>query len=843
MRWTVFALAMLSGISTSGSARAFDTLLDVDGDQVTIHRDDHGVPHIFAETNRGLFVGYGYAVAQDRLWQLELFRKVAYGRVAEILGTTFPVTNTGGGGAASALAVDLNTRTRRYTPAELDGQLALLTDEEARIFTAYADGISRYLSEVVAKDPANKLPYEFHLLGIGVPALWTARDVVACSVFQARFGEVPPPGGQERQNLALLNSLVAKWGPTVGYAIFNDVFWLDDPDSPVSVPPEGATDKRQKAQPPAVPLPEQLVGAPQAAEEEVDIDEALEALGISTGIGSHGFVVSAAKSANGSAMLFGGPQVDFNTPEVAHEVQLKGGNGFDVMGGALAGVPIVLVGRTDHIAFSLQTGSFGDNRDTYAETLCVLPDGGTGYLFKLLCTPFETRVEVINVKGVTAPVTCTVRRTVHGPVVFPACNAPFPVSGIVFTEKRTDWKSEVVSMSAFLSANRARNVQDFEAAIGRMNISFNFVYADKVGNIAYFGPADTPVRPAGFDPRLPLPGTGNAEWTGALVPMPRSINPTQGWLAGWNNKPSSDPAWHNPDNLRACSLSQTGSSSFSCGYGKQFRVLDIFDRLSGPGLISEADMQDVEKYISRSQRDGDGRESRFLRPYLLAALQHVPPSNPLAPQAIAVLRAWDGGHFDDPVTSTTFAPGQIVFSRWLSTMLINTFQDELGANVNRASVNMLLHVLDQACPSILDPAACPSGGSGVPPSRDYLNGVDPSVVISSSFDQALAALGPDPTAWSSVPRNVVHLRHTLYPQIPEVGSFLESNRATYAQIVILGAPSITSENVLTLGQSGFIGGAPPGPPAFDLHFADQLDLTRLFEYKPMHFYKNTQLQE
>jgi penicillin amidase len=325
MRRTV-ALAVLSWVSPIGIARALDTMLDVGGDQVTIHRDEYGVPHIFAETNRGLFVGYGYAMAQDRLWQLELFRRIAYGRVAEILGTTFPVTNTGGGRAPSALAVDLDTRTRRYTPAELDDQLALLTDEEAGIFTAYADGISRYLTEVVAPDPTNRLPYELHLLWIGVPAPWTARDVIACSTYHARFGEVPPGASQQRQNLALLNSLVAKWGPTDGYAIFNDLLWLDDPDSPVSVPREGATGKRQKAQAPAAPNPAQLLGAPQAAalQEEVDIDRALEALGVPTGIGSHGWVVSAAKSANGSAMLFGGPQVFFNTPEVAHEVQLKG---------------------------------------------------------------------------------------------------------------------------------------------------------------------------------------------------------------------------------------------------------------------------------------------------------------------------------------------------------------------------------------------------------------------------------------------------------------------------------------------------------------------------------------
>jgi acyl-homoserine lactone acylase PvdQ len=102
---------------------------------------------------------------------------------------------------------------------------------------------------------------------------------------------------------------------------------------------------------------------------EVKADAVLSALAVPISAGSHGWVVSAAKSANGSAMLFGGPQVDFNTPELFHEVHLKGGNGFNVMGRAFAGVPFVYAGRTDHMAWAMTTGTFGDTRDTYIETL------------------------------------------------------------------------------------------------------------------------------------------------------------------------------------------------------------------------------------------------------------------------------------------------------------------------------------------------------------------------------------------------------------------------------------------------------------------------------------------
>jgi len=817
-------------VTISGATRAAEqgfTTLDVNGDQVTIYRDEFGVPHIFAETNRGLFVGYGYAVAQDRLWQLDLFRRSAKGQLAEILGTQYPATNLGSG-TPGALAIDLDTRTRFYTESELQAQFDLLDAEEQEIFTAYADGINRYLNEVVVPDPVNKLPFEFQFLGIGVPKHWSAIDVVVNAVYQSRFGQV---GGTERNNQTLLNNLITQC-KKVGLAadcnaaalgMFNDIRWIDDPDTPVSVPPEGAIGKRQQAPPPSTLFPEQLNDASSELEPSLEdiANAALVALGVPISSGSHTWAISPAKSANGSAMLFGAPQVDFNTPELFHEVQLRGGDGFDVTGVTFAGVPIIHAGRTDHIAWAMTTGTFGDNRDVYVETLC---SGGTGYMFNGVCTPFEVRLEVINVKGGTPPVVnCTVRRSVHGPVVFPACNAPFPTTGSVFAQKRVVWKREIESARAQIAFNRAKNLQDFEAAVQQMEVAHNVVYADKLGNIAYFFAGKVPVRPVnGFDPRLPLPGTGNAEWTGESRIMPFSINPTRGWLDNWNTKP--ELGYPNPDQR---------------SFGKQYRSLEIDQRLQ-TGLISVDDIKDIEKDIARTTMGGDGRESRYLKPYLFAALDVVHPTNPLAGQAIAVLKAWDGSLFADAATSTKLEPGQVIFAKWLAHMIQDTFFDEWGTTtfnqvVSQPSSNILLHAIDHAC---FVAGNCPND-SGVPPSRDYFNGVDPNLVMSRAFDEALADL-PDPTTWSNQDRDTVHFRHTLYPAIPEVDTMLNANRGTYAFVVVLSDPQPTSESILSLGQSGFIG---PGSSDFDLHFMDQLPIFKKFDYKPLHLFINAQLKE
>ena len=780
-------IVFLSASITATANHTGFTTLNVNGETVKIYRDDFGTPHIFAETNRGLFEAYGYAVAQDRLWQLELNRRAARGRLAEILGP-------------STVNADRTARVVGYTDAELDAQFAMLTSEEQQIFDAYLGGINRYIAEI-ALSPLTKLPFEFHALGF-FPQPWTRRDSAAFGVFMVRrFGEI---GGRELTNLAVLESLVAAHGPTNGFAIFNDVRWINDPDSPVTVPTSGAFGKRQKSTG-LSNAQVQILSAHSLDVSEDDAKTIWQSLGVPTKLGSYAWAVSATRSANGSAMLYGGPQMGFSVPEVLHEVQLNGGNGFNVAGMAFAGVPPVLIGRNQHVAWTSTTAT-GDNLDHYIETTCNAGAGpGSGYVFNGACTPFEARVEVITVRG-ASPVNLTVLRSIHGPVVGTAgTNA--------ITQKRAHWQRELESVHAFFGFNRAHNIQQYEAAVKLIPTSHNFIYADKNGNIAYWQAGQVPVRPAGFDARLPFPGNGTAEWPGGILPIPTSINPAQGYLANWNNKPSVDY-----------------DNAYNQVFGKQFRNWDIIDRLA-TGTISLEDMRDIPKDIARVK--AIGREARFLKPYLLTALNDVPPAHPLAAQAKAIVQAWDGNAFADAVTSTNLHSGEVIFSTWLSLMLTNTFGDELGARVSEASSNMLIHTLDFAL----------TGDSGVPPSRDYFNGINPKVVMSATFDQALAVLaaaqGANPATWTA-PRGSITFSH---PLLGVVASIPNSNRATYGQIIVLSKPRITGETIFTLGQSGFLQLVLPNSFSFDPHFMDQLGLFRNFEYKPMRFFQNTQLHE
>ena len=213
--------AMLEdGVASAPAGSSVTTLL-VDGRRVQIIRDQYGIPHIFARANRGLFVGAGYAVAQDRLWQLETYRRAGRGTLAEILGNGY-------------VSADEFARLLGYTDSELDQQFNRLTDEQQEIFNAYVEGINRYITEVVVPDPDNKLPVEFVALQLGIPSLYHNRELLSFLVIVTRqFGEI---GGRELTNQAFLADLVGRFGQTEGFGIFNDARWLNDPDSPATLP-------------------------------------------------------------------------------------------------------------------------------------------------------------------------------------------------------------------------------------------------------------------------------------------------------------------------------------------------------------------------------------------------------------------------------------------------------------------------------------------------------------------------------------------------------------------------------------------------------------------------------
>jgi penicillin amidase len=759
--------------------------LDVDGETASILRDSFGIPHIFAPSNRAVYVAYGFADAEDRLWQLEMNRRAGRGTLAELLGSSY-------------VAADQYSRLVGYTDSELDVQFSGLSDEEQLLFKSYLEGINRYIQEVIVPDSEHMLPLEFQVYG-GIPRPFTTRDLLSSWVIVLR--QLLEIGGTELNNQGILRDLIAQHGSEAAYGIFNDLRWLNDPDSPATIPSEHRGARQLAKQPSFGNLGVQLAGA-DATDFETLQAQALaiwESLSVPIHLGSYGWAVSPERSESGVAMLYGGPMAGFSAPEIIHEVDLNSDEDLHVIGMAFAGMPAVAIGHNRELAWTLTSGRVGDNLDIYVESLC---EGGASYRYLSECLPFERRIETIQVQG-SDPIELEVLRTVHGPVISRQGDS-------AFSQKRAHWMNEIQTISALIGFDRATDLASFQAQVNRGTMSFNAIYADRRGNIAYFLAGLNPVRAPGYDLRLPFPGDGSAEWTGALRPIPYVINPEQGWLANWNNKPTDD----------------YDSGDFDT-FGKMHSANEIFAQLSGASGISPALMEDIPKYIGRwkvlapGTKGHTGREARFLKAYLLGALDTVPPSHPVAQAARAVVESWDGSEFLDAVESTTDLSGVVIFSAWLNRVIQNTFSDVLGSHLREADSNVLLHALDFHF----------TGYSGVPPSRDYFSGTDPNAAMSRAFDEAVAALaeaqGDDPTVWTA-PRGDIVFSHLL---AGEVGRIPHSIRATYAQIVMLN-PVISGENIFSLGQSGRIS-LVDGQMQLDPHFRDLLPLFRNFQYKKM----------
>src|SRR3954447_20981627 len=159
---------------------------------VKIVRDRYGVPAVTGTTLQGMWWGAGYAMAQDRLFQIEIFRRAAEGRLAEVLGKSY-------------LPMDVETRRDFYTPAEVTAQLATLPPDVQSYFAAYRDGVNAWIAQT--RDDPSKLPGEFTALGIGPPQDFTLEDSGAIGVYLART--IPSGTGEEIANLKAFQGLGA----------------------------------------------------------------------------------------------------------------------------------------------------------------------------------------------------------------------------------------------------------------------------------------------------------------------------------------------------------------------------------------------------------------------------------------------------------------------------------------------------------------------------------------------------------------------------------------------------------------------------------------------------------
>ena len=486
---------------------------------VKIVRDAFGVPAVTAPSEEALWWGAGYAIAQDRLFQLELFRRATTGRLAEILGESY-------------LDDDLIARRDYYTRDERQKMLDAIPPRLRGRFASYRDGINAWIQHV--RSNPRDMPGEFAALGVQLTD-WTEDDSIAIGIFLART--VPSGSGVELNNLRMmratspeaLNRLlplrVGGRRPSVPRA--NGVF----PSQP------GRTVKQERR------ALQRTVEVSKAWELPSDKATAAAKANVAEGLigrvgGSYMFAV---RKPGGGALLFNGPQLGYSIPELFVELELHG-PGVDVRGVTAAGVPLVAIGHNGRVAWGYTSG-LSDEDDLYAE---AVTGGGEKYRFKGEERTMECRDEVFDYRSpptdlLSFPETVPgagskterICRTVHGPVEVRAGET-------AYARRYAIWGREIETLEGLTEMTEANTIQDVDKALLKVTWNENIIAADSAGNIGYWHPGLHPLRPLGYDERLPYPGTGEAEWRGLMDrrSTPHVINPKQGWLANWNNVPS-----------------------------------------------------------------------------------------------------------------------------------------------------------------------------------------------------------------------------------------------------------------------------------------------------------------
>ena len=463
---------------------------------VTITRDAYGVPNVRAGNDRDLWKGVGYAMAQDRLVQLELFRRATQGRLAEVLGK-------------SRLESDVVARRDYYTPRELRRMVGKLPAELRARFDAYAEGVNAWLARIKA-DPSLQ-PLELAALQLE-PAPWRPVDSASIGVQLART--IPSDDGRELENWAALRKLGAKR--------FAKLLPLRRRGQITSVP---ASEGRFPSNPGRTRKDERI--AYKRSRRFLRGVKPPANAPASAALVHGGSDAWAIRGSGGRAWLFHGPQLGFEIPEQLAELEVHR-PGLDARGVTPPGLPLVGIGRNDHIAWGLTSG-LTDDDDLYAEKLA----GRERYRFRGRVRKMQCRTETFAVAGAKS-VKRRLCRTLHGPVQARSGKRT------AWARKYAIWRHETDTLVGLSRLNEADTVQDAARAIATVSWNENVTVADDRGNIGWFHPGRLPKRPRRWDERLPYPGTGSAEWRGLLKvsQRPHVINPEQGWVANWNNMPS-----------------------------------------------------------------------------------------------------------------------------------------------------------------------------------------------------------------------------------------------------------------------------------------------------------------
>ncbi len=609
---------------------------------VDVYRDNMGIPHIYATTAHDLFFAEGYVHAQDRFWQMDAWRHIGSGSLSEMFGN-------------GQVSTDAFLRTLGWEETAQQEYVLLSPDLKA-ILDAYTDGVNAYLKN----HDGTALSLEYAVLRLLSPAYkiqpWTPVNSLTWG--KAMAWDLRGNMDEEIERAVLLKTLTSQQ--------INQLFPPYPSDHPIIVNQIGnGTSASSTTQDVAqFQIPDATLSALQHNASLLDA-----ALGpASEGIGSNSWVVSGALTATGKPILANDPHLEIQMPSIWYQVDLhcmpkSDQCPYEVAGFSFAGVPGVIIGHNDKIAWGF-TNTGPDVMDLFIEK--VNPNNPNQYMQNERWVNFQTHTETINVVG-GSPVTITVRSTDHGPIISdtygPLANTnidnapdfvPFKErAGVQLPDQYVialEWTALKPStpFEAVWGFNKAQNWNDFRAAAQNFHVpAQNLIYADTSGNIGYQMPGDVPIRKSG-DGRFPVPGwTGQYDWTG-FIPfdqLPYTFNPAEGYIVTANNQvaPNSYPYFITAD----------------WNYG--FRANRIVNMIkNAPGKI------DIP-YIQRMQGDDYDSNAETYVP-LLQQMSNQFTSNDVT--ALNLLKNWDYQAKSDS------APAAIFEAFW-NHLLSNTFDDDL----------------------------------------------------------------------------------------------------------------------------------------------------------------------
>lgn len=765
-------------------------------------RDDKGVWFIEGPETEDLFSVFertGYAVATDRLWQAEVFRRLAHGRLSEVLGLDL-------------LETDIWLRTRNYSEQELQEGFDVLDAESKDVIMGYVAGFNRHIAEV--RENTLLLPIEFTLIGaLGgfkfIPEDWTPLDILAWLVRFQRDFDPESNLTDQIDNGAIFNNLMEKF-PNNYQQMFDDLRFMNDPSAITYIE---NIDKQASNQ--AITrnrlLEETIQGIPDLRQASKNINRNYnhvlnnrKQINGYVKLGSQAWVVSGDKTVSGNPVIFSGPQMafQFDAPAVMQEGSIRAG-GLNVSGMTVPGIPVIAIGRTAHHAWSFQVGH-GHSVDYYLEDPSDV---------------FLHRTETIKVAG-EDDFELKVYRTAHGPVVYPEMFDPSTYiqdpDNPIISWKYSHWGYEFNVIRGFLEMTRANNMDEFEEGIELVGVSMHICYADRDGNIAYWMTGRDPIRPEG-EWRFPQGFSGlPLEWDAeSLKSRSTDRNTSRGFYGGWNNKTHHDYP--------------SGFNNFREIYGIFHRGHVIYDYLINNDNLTFEDVKDLALNIATTDSFGyGGNPWKFVKDYFSSTVDANSTEN--RENALAILEEWDG-HFvaggeSEWVSGKHRADAWVLMDVWIREVIRLTFEDELetilltwgldeetfSRYVTTLLFNVFLHSLAGESSSIVNKY------------NWFQNRLDQTApqtaddIIVKALDNALETLGRRP--WGRNRRGVIEHKHMIFGTVHTTPF---ASRSNYTQCVEYDSSGpVRIDSIFHMGESGNM---------FCPHFRSMNELFDAFKYR------------